>query len=92
MAVAYVVGFGALLIIAGWHPHPLHKAIKAISSPAEVSSDYQTLPCAHASRLVDQLSGLGAQGEPNPTRQHLNDLTGLKMSAIDAVDDSSTGT
>ena len=91
VTVAYVVGFGALLIIAGWHPHPRHKAIKAISSPAEVSSDHQTLPCAHASRLVDQLSGPGCKASES-TRQLLNDLTGLKMSAIDAVDGSSTGT
>ena len=36
VTVAYVVGFGALLIIAGWHPHPPHKARTAISSPAEL--------------------------------------------------------
>ena len=36
VTVAYVVGFAALLIIAGWHPHPPHKARTAISSPAEL--------------------------------------------------------
>ena len=36
VTVAYVIGFGALLIVAGWHPHPPHKASTAISSPAEL--------------------------------------------------------
>jgi hypothetical protein len=26
VTVAYVIGFAALMIIAGWHPHPPHKA------------------------------------------------------------------
>ena len=26
VTAAYVVGFAALMIIAGWHPHPPHKA------------------------------------------------------------------
>jgi len=26
VTVAYVIGFAAFMIIAGWHPHPPHKA------------------------------------------------------------------
>ena len=36
VTVAYVVGFSAFMIVAGWHPHPPHKASTAISSPAEL--------------------------------------------------------
>jgi hypothetical protein len=31
VTLAYVIGFGAFLLIAGWQPHPPHKAVTGIS-------------------------------------------------------------
>ena len=36
VTVAYVVGFSAFMIVAGWHPHPPHKASTATSSNTEL--------------------------------------------------------
>ncbi len=38
IAVAYTIGFFAMLLILGWHPHPKHKKGKETPRPAAVSA------------------------------------------------------
>jgi Na+/H+ antiporter NhaD/arsenite permease-like protein len=38
VAIAYVIGFFALLLILGWHPNPKHKGGETMAPPAGVSA------------------------------------------------------